>query len=262
MSTFTGFPADSYAFTANEVGLALAGLIARDVNGIPQVGVLGYIPTVAPVAESWNVLVTPFVYVHEVDGAAQFSGVSADETVAITPAVGSIVAGQSRIDLICWDPLVAELSVVTGVPSTTPVRPSPGGLAPFAEVRVNAADSTVVNGQIKPVFALSALASAGGDIGWTPMTILDGTNHSLYPVQVMRKDGLVYMRGKSRPVGNAALQFVLPEGMRPIEPFTVILSTEAGGVAQVATNINGNVRFNIGPVRFIDFAGFTPFLAG
>lgn len=160
MTAFVGFPQDGHSFSANEVGQALAGLIARDNAGVPRVGMLGDGPTVTAVAASWRVQVDRFVYVHQIAGAVQFSGLSAAEQVDIVPAVGDVPAGQARIDLVCWNPVSAALVVLKGTPAVSPVAPAAGALAPVERVRVNAGDGMVVQAQLAAAFEHAALAQS------------------------------------------------------------------------------------------------------
>lgn len=160
MATFSGFPRDSYAFSADEVGRALAGLVRRDGAGLPVPGVLGDGPKVTTVGSSWKVEVSPFMFVQRVAEAVRFSGVSTPEQVDIGTAA-TIPAGQSRIDLIVWDADAAALVVIPGVPAVTPAVPSDGGMAAVATVRVKAGDGMVIAGQIATVFTRTGLA--GGE---------------------------------------------------------------------------------------------------
>lgn len=159
MTAFVGFPQDGHSFSADEVGRALAGLVRRESNGTPRVGMLAVGPALTAVAASWKVEVGVFTYVHQVSGAVQLSGLSAAEQVDIVPASGDIPGGQARIDLIVWDPAGAELAMVKGTPSASPSAPSAGGLAPVATVRVNAGDGMTVQGQIAAAYDLTALQS-------------------------------------------------------------------------------------------------------
>lgn len=177
MSTFVGFPQSGHSFSASEVGLALAGLIVRD-GDVPKVGFLGVGPTVAAVAASWKVEVGRCVYVHQVAGAVQFSGVSSPEQVDIAPSTG-IPAGQARIDLVVWNPNTASLLVVQGTPAVSPVVPSSGSV-PVARVLVASGDGMVVAGQVSPVFVTTSVVGAdpvaqsyspvvsGYESGWAP----------------------------------------------------------------------------------------------
>ena len=160
MTAFTGFPRDGYAFSANDVGRALAGLVRREASGLPRVGMLGVGPVVTAVPASWKVQVGVFAYVHLIAGAIQFSGLSTAEQVDIVPAVGDIPAGQARIDLVCWDPVAAALAVVKGNPAATPVEPSAGGLAPVKTVRVNASDGMVIAGQLATAFQTTGVVTS------------------------------------------------------------------------------------------------------
>lgn len=151
MTAFIGFPQDGHAFSADEVGRALAGLVRRDPDGTPREGVLGDGPTLTAVPAAWKVQVGPFTHVEDVSGAVVFSGLSAAEQVDITPASG-IPAGQTRIDLVCWDTATPELVVVEGTPGTSPSEPSTGGLSAIVRVIVKSGDGAVAQGQVSPAF--------------------------------------------------------------------------------------------------------------
>ena len=153
------FPEDDHEYYADEVGLTLAGLFAREASGLPRTGILALRPEITAVAGSWRVRVGQFTYVHQINRAVQLSGIENAQEVDITPASGNIPAGQARIDLVVYDPATAALSVVTGTPATSPVVPSAGSLVQYAQVRVNAADGGVLQSQITPVFKMTGFSS-------------------------------------------------------------------------------------------------------
>lgn len=171
MTAFPEFPADGHAFSAAEVGQALAGLIRRDGAGLPVEGMLAP-PVIGAVAASWKVSVGRFVNVRNVFGAARFSGLSADEQVDIVPAT-AIPAGQSRIDLVAWDAISSELLVVEGAAATSPVVPDAGAFFPVAHVLVKSGDGMVIAGQVSAAFDVSGLAS-GGSVTATVPVVLGG----------------------------------------------------------------------------------------
>lgn len=173
MTAFVGFPQDGHEFSAEEVGLALAGLIVRD-SGVPRVGMLGAGPDVAAVAASWKVEVGVFAYVHQGDGAIQISGLSEAEQVDIESAVG-IPGGQSRIDRICWDPVDAELVVLQGTPAASPVAPAAGAYASVARVLVTSGDGMVISGKVTPDFSVTALVTAEEVVRRTVPVTLTGS---------------------------------------------------------------------------------------
>ncbi|GAB2567533.1 hypothetical protein [Leucobacter ruminantium] len=144
MTTFKPFPRNADDIDAANVGLALSGLVVREASGQPRVGMMSPGPAATAVPASWKVEVGPFIYAHQVAGALQLSGVSAAEQLDILPATGNIPAGQARLDLVCWDPIAAELSVVRGTPAASPVEPPVGTLAKVLKVRVNAGDGMVL----------------------------------------------------------------------------------------------------------------------
>lgn len=159
MASFPEFPANGHAFSADETGEALAGLIRRDAAGMPVPGMLA-VPKVTAVAAAWKVEVGPFAYVRRIGAAVGISGLSAAEQKDVTSSA-TIPAGQARIDRVCWDAVDSTLVVVPGTPGTSPVAPSDGGLVRVAQVRVNAGDGAVVQGQITPDYAVTGLAGGG-----------------------------------------------------------------------------------------------------
>lgn len=154
------FPTDALDYYADEVGLSLAGLIRRESDGSPRVGMIAPGPSVEAVAASWKVQVSPFTHVHHLSGSIRFTGQSASEQVDITPAT-TIPAGQARIDLVAWDLDERELFVIEGTPGTSPTAPAYGGMVPVAEVRVNSGDGMVIAGQVTAVYETTALAGDG-----------------------------------------------------------------------------------------------------
>lgn len=159
------FPKDARPHSAAEIGAALAGLIVREPSGLPRVGMLGEGPAVAAAGSSWKVEVGPFVYAHQVSGSVSFSGITSAQQVDIVSAAG-IPAGQSRIDLVCWDVAAAELVPVQGTPAAIPSEPSTA-LALVGRVLVKSGDGMVIAGQVSPVFTLSGLAGSS-DFTYTP----------------------------------------------------------------------------------------------
>ena len=150
MATFFPFPKDGGPHSRVSVGQALAGLVARDDEGLPRVGMLA-VPDVSAVASSWLVEVGRFVHVHHDDGAVQFTGLSDSEQVEVTSAA-DIPAGQARIDRIGWDASASELVVLEGVVSASPVAPGLGALYPVAQVRVDSGDGMLSVVKVSPEF--------------------------------------------------------------------------------------------------------------
>lgn len=166
MTSFPTFPKPSWPFSVADTGQALAGLIARDSNGMPKPGMLAA-PTVTVVSSSWKIRVTRFAYVSHTSGAIQISGLSAVEDVTLTTASG-IPSGQSRIDRIVWNPATETLESVTGVPGTSPVAPSIGGRVPVARYVVQAGDSMVLAARLTTEFETTALAGSA-TVAYTPI---------------------------------------------------------------------------------------------
>lgn len=159
MTGFPEFPKGGHAFSADEAGTAFAGLIRRDAAGMPVPGMLA-VPKVTAVAAAWKVQVGPFAYVRRIGAAVGISGLSAAEQKDVTSSA-TIPAGQARIDRVCWNAVDSTLVVIPGTPGTSPVAPSDGGLVRVLQVRVNAGDGAVIQGQITPDFEVTGLA--GGD---------------------------------------------------------------------------------------------------
>lgn len=157
------FPEDDHPYYADEVGLALAGLVQREPDGSPRTGMLGA-PTVSAVPSAWKVEVAPFAHVHDVSRSVRFTGQSTSSQVDIVSAAG-IPGGQARIDLIVWDPDEQDLVVIQGTASASPAVPADGGLVPVATVRVNAGDGAVIQGQITPVYEVTGLAGGKTPVG-------------------------------------------------------------------------------------------------
>lgn len=176
MTTFIGFPQDGYEFGADEVGAALAGLVVRDENGIPREGVLGTSsPLVRAVPASWQVAVSPFAYVFQEDGSIQISGVSSTEILDISSST-TIPPGQSRIDLVVWDPGAAAAEVLEGEPGASPEEPPvPSDFEILAPVLVSSSDGSVQQGGIQRRYNSTSLIGAELPVanldqlsGWVP----------------------------------------------------------------------------------------------
>lgn len=165
MTAFLSFPKDGGPHSGASVGQALAGLVARDSAGMPRKGMIAA-PSVAAVAASWKVEVGRFVYVHHVNGAVQFSGLSEAEQVDITPAT-EIPAGQARIDRIVWNPTTAALDVLEGTAAASPVAPALGSNAAVARIRVDSGDGMTVAAKVAAEFEATDLAG-GFPAAYTP----------------------------------------------------------------------------------------------
>lgn len=228
------FPTDALDYYADEVGLSLAGLIRRESDGSPRVGMIAPGPSVEAVAASWKVQVSPFTHVHHVSGSIRFTGQSAATQVDITPATG-IPAGQARIDLIVWDLDEQELFVIDGTPGTSPTPPAYGGMVPVAEVRVNSGDGIVIASQVKPVYESTSLAGSGrSEVGVVPPA---------------------HIPGNSTTITNV----VFPSGAFTEPPVIVtgILADVAEGLQATITNVTANgftLRRSVSPVRPAGYA--------
>lgn len=223
MTAFERFPKDGYSYSADDVGLALAGLVRRDLSGVPVTGMLGVGPLVSAVPASWKVQVGVFTYVDEADGAISFSGLSAAEQVDIVPAAGNVPSGQARIDLVCWDPVGEELVVEQGTPGVSPVVPPAGGFAPVATVRVNAGDGMVIAGQLAAVYLLTGLVGSSSGT-YTP--VVSGYSPGFAPAmraEFIRSGDSVEVslqaetdREISRIVGPILISTPFPIGATPV----------------------------------------------
>lgn len=209
MTAFEKFPKDGFAYSAADVGFALAGLIRRDA-GVLKVGML-VAPSVDAVAASWKVEVGPFWRVGSTLGSITFSGLSAAEQVDIEPAT-DIPAGQGRIDRICWDPVAEALVVVPGVVSASPVAPTVATGERVAQVRVNAGDGMVVAARVTPEFLKTGLIGQVDDVPWTntPLAAVSGAPRSRYRMV----DDVVEIIGRGRKSAGGYSMFQLPSAMR------------------------------------------------
>lgn len=223
------FPTDDHPYYADEVGLSLAGVVRRETDGTPRVGMLAVGPDVEAVPASWKVQVGAFTHVHHVSGSVRFTGQSAPAQVDITAATG-IPAGQARIDLVVWDLDERELFVIEGTPATSPTPPVYGEMVPVAEVRVNSGDGMVIQGQVKPVYEMTALAGGGrSEVGIVPTA---------------------HIPGNSTTITNV----VFPSGAFTEPPVVVtgILADVAEGLQATVTNVTANgftLRRSVSPVR-------------
>lgn len=236
MTAFVGFPQDVHEFTADEVGKALSGLVARESSGLPRVGMLGTGPKVAAVPAAWKVSVAPFVYVDQVSGAIQLSGMSAEEELDIVPASGDVPSGQARIDAIGWDPVDAELVVVKGTPATSPAIPSLGGLASVGRVRVNAGDGMVIAARVTQNFqfadrVLGTISSFASGYSVTGNTRLERDAQNMV-------DAYVEITKGSGSIGSNELMVTFPTGFRPAAnvEFSGVVS-QGGNAAPVFVRI-------------------------
>lgn len=221
MTAFFGFPRDGHAYSADEVGAALAGLIRRDSNGLPVPGVLGPL-SVTAVPTAWKVEVPSFTFVVRSGSGIQLSGLSAAEQHDITPATG-IPAGQGRVDVVAWDALNDVIVVITGTVSASPAVPNTAGYEPLAEVRVNSGDGAVVQSQITPVFERTGLAGE-------------------------RKAQGVVAKRNVEPGATTSVNVAFPEGMFAVPP--VVHVSKWGSAARDVTVGYDNVTA----------AGFTIYL--
>lgn len=178
MTTFAEFPRDGVSFSSADVSVALAGLYPRDADGLVVSGFLG-VPKVTAVASAWKVLVGRFWYVRRDGNGGRESGVSAPEEVTVASAAG-IPAGQGRIDVVCWNPTSAALSVVAGSVSAAPVAPSVGSLVPVAHVRVNSGDGMVIAGQVSVVAVAAGVSSSRVERRTVPLVLSGSEASSVY----------------------------------------------------------------------------------
>lgn len=232
MATFVGFPQGGHAFSADEVGLALAGLVVREASGVPRVGMLGAGPAVTAVPASWKVQVDPFVYVHQVSGAIQLSGVSIAEQVDIVPAAGNVPAGQARYDVVCWDPVNADLVVVQGLPAISPLMPSVGVLPMVARVRVNAGDGMVIGGQVSTLYQFAdrvtgTLTNVAPGYSVSASTRIERDSTGMV-------DAYVEVSNSSGPLVSSATIAAMPDGFLPPSDLEFAGAESNGGAAGAA----------------------------
>lgn len=245
MSKFPGWPKDDYSFNAAEVGQAFAALVVRE-DGIPRVGMLGAGPTVTAVPASWKLEVSAFVYAHTVGRATQWSGESSAVQVDVTPATG-IPAGQSRIDALVWDPVVAELSVLAGVPAVSPSPPAVGARALVAEYRVNAGDGIVIQEQVTPKFQFAdrvlgkiTTMNTGHAVTAATRLEIDSSGMADVYVEVTTSPGVIVSGGWA---------VTLPGGFAPESV------QEVAAVASQGSSVAGACFVQIGTNRGITFWG-------
>lgn len=165
MATIYGFPQDGYPYSAAEVGAVFAALISRHADGTPREGVLREGPLISGVTGAWQVRVEPFAHVSADGARAIISGIDEAVFVEVLPAPGT----GSRIDLICWVPLAAEVAVVEGTPAASPVAPElPGGMSVLGSLRVTAGQINAAQGAVAQLFQHSSIAGQP-----TPVRTLD-----------------------------------------------------------------------------------------
>lgn len=248
MTGFKEFPRDGEDISAENVALALSGLVVRESSGLPREGMLSPGPTVGAVAASWKVQVGAFVYARQADRGIRFSGVSDAEQVDILPAAGNIPAGQARIDVVCWNPTAAVLTVVQGTPAASPTVPGAGALVPVLQVRVNAGDGMVIAGQVTPVFQLAdriigKITQLAPGYTVTPLTRLERDAGGMV-------DAYVELTGPA-PVSTDTWMATLPTGFRPGGDTEIAGAVSQGGSAApvfVRIRANGGVYvFNPAP---------------
>lgn len=159
MSEIIAFPEDSYDFSGDEVGAALAGLVARDVDGYPRSGVFPSTSALISGRGDWQVDVAPFVAVIGEERIVRFGGIDDVDQVTLDPPP---VSG-GRIDRICWSPTMGTppLHVVPGSPGTEPVAPGiPGGMLSLGTVHLEASDTSTSQAVLDHDFDFST--TAGG----------------------------------------------------------------------------------------------------
>lgn len=161
MGNIVSFPENGYPFSGGEVGASLAGLIVRDVYGVPRQGILPSKAALLSGRADWQVDVQPFVGVAVEGRVIRLGGIDEIGQVELDPPP---VSG-SRIDRVCWSPDQATptLHVVPGAPNSFPVPPStPTGMLSLGTAEVHAGDASTNQAEFVADFEFSA--TAGGTI--------------------------------------------------------------------------------------------------
>lgn len=170
MNEIVTFPEDSYDFSSDEVGAALAGLIVRDVDGNPRAGILPSSHALLSGRSDWQIDVAPFVGVAVEGRVIRLGGIDDVGQAEVDPPP---VTG-ARIDRICWSPLMGTppLHVVPGNPGVSPVAPAtPPGMLSLGTVELDAADTSTGQGVFVHDFDFSA--TAGGTLIFRTLADLD-----------------------------------------------------------------------------------------
>lgn len=148
---FPGFPCNNFDFHFEEVGPALAGLIVRDLEGIPRAGLLSSRPDILSTRSDWFLDAFPFVAVRVKGRSVLLGGTTENSQVAIVPAPSA----NARIDVIWTRPAdvdagedIIPLSVTTGLAAAVPAKPAiPAGAIEVGVLRVPA-EATGTSGAV------------------------------------------------------------------------------------------------------------------
>ena len=159
MSEIVTFPEDSYDYSSDEVGGALAGLIVRDSLGVPRAGILPSSNQLLSGRNDWQVNVAPFIGVAVEDKVVRLGGNDGEMQTSVDEPPSS----GGRVDRICWDPQMGTpvIHVVPGAPGSSPVAPTtPAGMVSLGTVRLDAGDTSTSQGLFVADFPFTS--TAGG----------------------------------------------------------------------------------------------------
>lgn len=200
MSEIVTFPEDSYDYSSDEVGGALAGLIVRDSLGVPRAGILPSSNQLLSGRNDWQVNVAPFIGVAVEDKVVRLGGNDGEMQTSVDEPPSS----GGRVDRICWDPQMGTpvIHVVPGTPGSSPVAPTtPAGMVSLGTVRLDAGDTSTSQGLFVADFPFTSTAggvlmvrSSGELDDWEPADGAEAFNLA---------DGVGYVRaaGTWKPSG-------------------------------------------------------------
>lgn len=166
MGEFPGFPTDGFGFHAAEVGPALAGLIARDADGIPRAGILPSRPALGAAGTGWDIVIRPFVACR-VSGRRIMLGGS-DENSSVT--LPGAPAANARLDVVYTRPAdvgngeqVEAVGLAIGTAAAVPTKPAlPEGAIEILTARTQAGQSSAAQATLTHTFPYTC--AAGGTL--------------------------------------------------------------------------------------------------
>lgn len=255
MTAFMGFPQDDYNFSSAEVAAALAGLVVRDIAGIPRTGVLRVGKLVSGVSGAWQLRVEAFPFVSSTGARVHISGIDEAEFIDVDPAPAS----GSRIDIVCWVAASASLTVVPGTPGASPSPPpTPGGMELLAEWRTSAGQVNAAQGVVVEKFRHAAVM--GQALTVRTKAELDSFHATDGVKARCLADGYVYERLSGAWVGGEYLLNVLPPFLNPLPTAPLKLIVSDGIVllvGETTTTKPGDMGDSSGPIAVIP-AAFRP----
>ena len=201
---FPGFPTNDFDHSFETVAPALAGLIVRDMAGVPRAGLLPSRPDLLRVRADWTLDAGGFVAVRKKGRAVLIGGSADDSLVSISPAPSA----NARIDVIYTRPAdvgasesIEGLQVVTGTPGAVPAKPAiPAEAIEVGTLRVPAG-AVGTSGAILTL-TFPTTVTAGGLIPFR--TTAERSAFAAIPGQLCSLGGDVFMWS-----GSAWVRFVL-----------------------------------------------------